>query len=474
MLTVYDALSAILIICFAIICLQSDLIPSRQIRWTLIAVMILTTLAARVVANDAAARDWAAATMLAGTAVIVGRRIILARHWPVHALAVALTIITAVGAYLRADRLREVIDAHRPLQTDVVYYHEQALHTANPFAAGHKSPLWPALHAPVLQICPDANISMRVLSWICGIAMLPLVGWSLGRLLHPIAGVLTAGFLATEPWLIDLCCEGLREEAGVCVWMVVLFLLFRPNPSSQSPYWAALAGGVLLLLRNISIVPLLVLSVWAIWHQRWRRMQALTILLGPLLIVSPFYIDQYRVYGDAFAMEKRDARYHANGEFGLSPPASLPMPSTQESARDPFAGPPLSPLAYLLRYHTFREFASNQIIGVAKVVIGAPFTFLFDTWWRLLCAAGVIASLAVPRARFIGLFVIFGVLGISAHLLVLGRLELRLLLPVIVIWTAAGYWLLVFLAQLAVERTRCHPTISQHGDHREHREHGEE
>lgn len=322
--------------------------------------------------------------------------------WPSTWFCIALAIVTGTGAYLRAYRLDEVMLSARSLQPDVVYYHEHALQTANPFAAGNKSPLWSALHSPLLRVIPDSNVSMRLISWISGIAMLALTGWGLGQLLHPLVGVLTAGMLAVEPWLIDLCCEGLREEAGICLWMVVLVLLLRPDARARTPCWAGLAGGVLLLLRNISVIPLLSVTAWAVWHQRWRGWRAAAALLGPLLIVSPFYINQYRAYGDAFAMEKRDARYHANGEFGAAPPPSLPMPTTQESGQNPFAGPPLSPLAYLVRYHTLRDFVSHQTIGVSRTIMGEPFTILFGVWWRLACAGGVIASLAVPRARFVG------------------------------------------------------------------------
>ena len=95
-------------------------------------------------------------------------------------------------AYLRAYRLDEVIQAHRELQPDVEYYRQRALQTANPFAAGHKSPLWSALHAPILRVWPDQNVSMRLPSWWFGVAMIPLCGWVLGRLLHPVAGVIVA------------------------------------------------------------------------------------------------------------------------------------------------------------------------------------------------------------------------------------------------------------------------------------------
>jgi len=212
----FDAGAAILLICFAVVCRFLPLMSSRLGQCGLFAVTFIATSIVRATAGASQALDAAAALLLAYTATAIGRVVIARKSWPAHALLIALAVVTATGAYLRAYRLAEVIQDHRPLSPDVQYYRDHALATGNPFAAGFKSPLWPALHAPLLQLNPDANVSMRLLSWLCGIGMLALTGGVLGKLLHPLAGVLTTGVLAVEPWLIDLCCEGLREEAGVC------------------------------------------------------------------------------------------------------------------------------------------------------------------------------------------------------------------------------------------------------------------
>ncbi|MHC4796912.1 MAG: hypothetical protein ACYTF1_09740, partial [Planctomycetota bacterium] len=399
----------------------------------------------RLLGGAVAGLDLAATGLLVFVAVVLGRSLLVERVWPKGALVVAVAVVTAIGVYLRADRFDQVLgDSERKLPPDVRYYHQQAMKTGNPFAAGFKSPLWAALHAPLVRIMDDGNLAMRVLSWGFGALMLPLTALVVGRLFEPIVGVIVAGLLAVDPWLVDLCCEGLREELGLCLWMVVFLLLFEERAVSWRRVVAVgLIGGVLLLLRNIAVVPLMVLTFWAIVSRRWPVGQALTGLLLPIALVMPFYVNQWRVYGDAFAMEKRDARYHANLEFNeASAPSGLTMPTAEEKWKNLYAGEPISPLAYLVGHRSFSDFVSKQGYGLRRVVLGGPFHFQTSGWLQLVCAAGLVATLFVKQQRFAALFVLASVLGIRAHLLAVNQLELRLLLPVMVVWLAAGWWLM--------------------------------
>ena len=53
-------------------------------------------------------------------------------------------------------------------------------------------------------------------------------------------------------------------------------------------------------------------------------------------------------------------------------------------------GEPLSPVAYLLRYHSLGELAANQYNGLVSAIGGHPFADISGIWLRLACAAGVI------------------------------------------------------------------------------------
>lgn len=421
--------------------------PARSARlgWIALAVAMVVVASVRCLTDAKTGLDLAVTALLIGVVLTVGREVLIRRAWPAGSFVVAIAVVTAVGIYGRSHRLAEIAEtADRPLQPDVVYYQQQALATANPFAAGYKSPLWPALHSPLVRLMVDRDLAMRLLSWAFGILMLPAVAVGMGRLFEPLVGVIVAGLLAADTFLIDLCTQGLREELGICLWMAVLVLLFEQRQFTWKRTLAAgMTAGILLLLRNTDLPVLMVLLGYALIRARTPLPRILAGLALPLAIVAPFYVNQYRAYGDPFYLEKRDARYHANLEFrSRGAPPGLTMPTEAEYARDLYAGEPLSPAAYLFAYHDAREIVANQWNGLRRVLLGDPFAADFSLWLRLACAAGVVATLLRPGQRFAGLFVAGSVLGIRAHLMAIGHFEQRLLLPVMVIWLAAGWWLI--------------------------------
>src|SRR5690606_17704124 len=125
----------------------------------------------------------------------------------------------------------------------------------------------------------------------------------------------------------------------------------------------------------------------------------------------------------------------------------LSMPTTQQHRQDLYAGEPLSPLAYLFKYHSLADVLRRQWLGVSRIVTGQPFTAFAEPWFGLVGAAAVIASLVVRRARFVGLFILAASAGITAHLMTVHPLELRLLLPILVLWLGGAWWLIVAVVQ---------------------------
>jgi len=456
MIEIFDVASVVILACIAVFLRAIPLMtesPRRQ--WGIWGGIVLVVIIIRIAVGTLPALDMASAAMLVLLALAVGRELLVYRRWPVGMFVAAIAVVTAVGVYLRADRFDLVIhSAERQLQPDVRYYQQQAAVTANPFAAGWKSPLWPALHAPLLRIMEDRDLAMRLWSWGFGVMMIPLVAVAVGRLFEPVVGIIVAGMLAADPWLIDLCCEGLREEFGLCLWMLVLLLLFGVTDIGwKRIVTMGIMAGVLLLLRNIALVPLLVMIMYAAINRRWSYKQAVVGLLLPIVLVSPFYINQWCVHGDPFAMEKRDARYHANLEFDeVTAPEGLTMPTAQQRKGDLYVGEPISPLAYLLRYRTLRDFIEKQWQGIKRTFLGDPFDYQASLWLRLSCAVGLIATLLTRQQRFAFLFVFFSIAGIRAHLLAVNQLDERLLIPVWVIWLASGWSLIAWAVRTGLRQ----------------------
>lgn len=444
-ITIFDIASVLMLVCLGIALRAVSPARSARLARMALAVAAVAVFAARSLTDARTALDIAATAFLIGAALTVGRELLVARAWPAGAFAVAVAVVTATGIYLRADRLAEVATApDKALQPDVAYYRRQALQTVNPFAAGLKSPLWPALHAPLVRTMADRDLAMRLLSWTFGILMLPAVAMGIGRLFSPPAGVIVAGMLAVNSFLIDLSTQGLREELGLCLWMGMLVLLFDARRFTWKRTVAAGGlAGVLLLLRNTDAPVLILLLGYALIRTRPPLPRTLAGLALPLVFVAPFYVNQFLAYGDAFYLEKRDARYHANLEFhGRPAPPGLSMPTEEQYSKDLYAGEPLSPAAYLFKHHSLPEIVANQWTGLKRTVMGEPFAADASLWLRLACAAGVIATLLRPGQRFAALFIAGSVLGIRAHLMAIGPFEQRLLLPVMVIWLAAGWWLI--------------------------------
>jgi hypothetical protein len=427
-----------------------------RVGWVGTACAVAAFFLVRVATDAGTGLDMAAAFLLIGVVLTVGRELLVTRAWPAGTFVAAVAIVTATGAYLRAERLNDLLRAEdRPvLQADAAYYRQQALKTANPFAAGEKSPLWPALNAPLVRWLSDGDLGLRLGSWAFGILMVPAVALGVGRLFERVVGIAVAGTLAMDSWLIELCTEGLREELGVCLWMAVLVLLFgRTGFSWRRVVGAGVVSGVLLLLRNTDAPVLMILVAYGLIRARTPALRVAVGLALPLIVVAPFYVNQWRAHGDAFYLEKRDARYHANMEFrGRQAPAGLTMPTDEEYARDLYAGEPLSPAAYLFKYHTLRELAAGQWTGLKLAITGQYFTGVIG-WFGLICAAGLLATFLRAEQRFAGIFVAGSVLGIRAHLIATGpSFEARHLLAVMVVWLAAGWWLIAAGARAGMAR----------------------
>lgn len=406
----------------------------------------------RAVGGAGLALDLASVGMVVLVGLLAGYWLVVRREWPKGAMVLALAAVTAAGTFWRQEVMEQV--RANPLQPDVRHFQQQAQRTFNPYAAGLKSPLWSAMHAPLLRLAANPDHAMRFWSWVFGVAMLPIVGLVIGRLFDPVVGVVVAGLLAADSYLANLCCEGLREEMGLCLWMAVLLLLFEGDSRSwKRVVLAGAAGGVLIWLRNVELVPLAALPAWAAISRRWTLLQAAVALLLSLLIVLPFYVNQYRTYGNALAMEQREARGLVNLEFlGQSVPADVAMPTAEQVAADPFAGEPVSPAKYLFGMRSPRDLVSRQLRGLYHVLAGRSFEYGYSRWTALACGAGLVATVLSRRHRFVIVMVLFSLLGLRAHMVSLGHVDLRLLLPVMVMWLTAGTWFVALLVRLGGRR----------------------
>ncbi len=374
------------------------------------------------------------------------------REWPARAMGIALCALTVVGGFQRIARFDQLKD--EPLLPDVAYYRTQAQRVSSPFAAGNKAPLWPAVTAPLIRLFPDETWPIRAASCCAGIAVIPLMALVLGRFLGNPVGVLVAGVCALDTWMIDLCGQGLREEANLCLWLLFAAAVFgRDGPAGRGWLWAGLLGGGLLLLRNTNVAALFAVIIYAAavgaWRWRrsgagaWRPWQCAAAILMPLILVTPFYVNQWRKTGDAFHLEHRDARFYVNREFGGSriPARPVTMPPPEVLEHDPYAGDPVSAFDYVFRLRPPREAVYNQFRGTVVSMLGCGFGWWPPEWFGILCAVGTLGLLVLPM-RWMTILVTASMAGMPAHLISIGMLERRMLLQAYPFWLAGGVALL--------------------------------
>jgi hypothetical protein len=417
----------------------------RRVAWTLFALGVAVVLVVRASLGPYEGMILAAAVYLCAVALGLVHILVIRETWPRHAMAIALCTVAATGAFMRALRFEQ--QAPNALFPDVKYYRAQATRTANPWAAGTKTPLWSALQAPLVRAFPEDPWIMRVLSCLAGIAVVPALGFVIGRALGGPVGVAVAALCALDTWMIDLCTHGLREHFNLLLWCALFAVAFgREGPRPRAWWKAGAVGGVLLMLRNTNFIPLVVLIGYAGLTRKWRAWQAAAGLALAFVIVAPFYVNQWRAYGDPFALEKRDTRYYVNREFGNRSNPPFPMAPREARRRDPFAGQPVSPFAYLVSCRPLSEVVRNQWVGVRRVVSGRAFQRRPLTWLPLACGAGVIGLLLLPQ-RWLSLFFFASIVGMQAHLIAIGVLEQRMILQAYPIWLAGGFFLIWIIAK---------------------------
>lgn len=344
------------------------------------------------------------------------------------------------------------------LDPDALGYMQMARSLASPYETQAREPLWVWVVKLWLGLTGWDAPAMRLLTVVCSM----LVIWLAYRLFRdytgqPALGVLTAWLLADHDYLIQLSVRGLREEAYTAALLAVSYMVFV-RPRARSLAWQAAglaaAGAAAQLLRFTSVAILLPLFAWWGWRAGDRHGRySVGVLLVIAVVSLPHLLHNHRTFGDPLFSINVHFAWFRNYETVIQKGAACDgCPSRAELAADPYGGPPITAMQYVLDQHGWWEMLTDTLEGYRRLYLAPTDLFriqsgtgtmvgflLFLTglavvlggpWWELVLALPIFTNLlpflllrdADPRltvhtAPFVAFLLAVGALWVFERLL---------------------------------------------------------
>jgi hypothetical protein len=242
---------------------------------------------------------------------------------------------TAASPHLRPDGLRfeaTELFPHRdgpPTQyrSDPYTYLRYAREMNDFYAAHRREPLYPAATKVSLALLGDQDVAVSFTSAAFSTLAIGLTFWLGAFAFRYAVGVGAALLVAVERDLIYLGAGGWRDDAFMCGVLVTAIALLRfwRAPDSWSGVLLGCAAGVACLVRITSlsfIVPAAALFALAP-GRHWRpRLAGVGVAVAvAALLVTPYLVNCWRVYGDPFHAINVHASVYQETEGGPEDPS---------------------------------------------------------------------------------------------------------------------------------------------------------
>lgn len=312
---------------------------------------------------------------------------------------VGLTSILTSGLALRLHMLALV--RQTMLFPDAQTYQTQAAQEGlGTFWNGTNwTPFWVYLVRLWGRIFGPSAFAQRTLSLVLSLAVITATYW-LGKRVHSTAGgLIAAALVSLSPFLAFSAVQGLREETGILLVLILLILLVDRKPS----LWIAASAGIVLGLIGLTrseyvpAVLLVALAVW-VWRKKWLWIAAALTIAGLLLVPQAMLIKAY--FGDTAYFAKLFTRGWVNIEyqtgnlteeqFARSSDGSKPLPTKEELQKNLFAGPLLTPMEWYFEVHDPQQTAVRTVKGTATL----PFFAVRSAIW-----SGHVGSFLTDHAK---------------------------------------------------------------------------
>jgi hypothetical protein len=240
------------------------------------------------------------------------------------------------------------------------------------YAPLEREPLFPYLAHLWFLVSGATPVALRLLSLACSTGVVALT-YAAGRhAVGTVPALLASAAVAAHPFLQWSSTRGLREDASLCLLLLLIVALYAPagRPRLLRSLGAgALAGGLVLLRLDMLLVTLALLG-YALLARRWPWRQGIVTLAVAAGLVAPYLWVNGRHHGDPFYAANLQARAFRNYEF-----FDLPgFPTREDMDRDQFlAGPPITWFGYYFGLHTPQDLAVTTAQGSVQIMKSVTF-----------------------------------------------------------------------------------------------------
>ncbi|MBN2374467.1 glycosyltransferase family 39 protein [bacterium] len=299
-----------------------------------------------------------------------------------------------LALWLRLGELKRMKD--RPLDPDVLGYVHHAtqmmLFSETGFYSGRfgmREPLYILVvkmifHNPFLQ-----KMNIRYVSLLFSICLVFLTYYIARAWMGPATGLTASFLLAFQTYFIELSARGLRSEFFSVLFL--LFLYFAFIRSGIKPvarvFLTGILAGLVFLTRTEAVFPviLFLLLLPFLRKKMWNKKMAICAIFIGIILVLPHFWSMYRVTGDPFYTNNKNASFFTNLEFAGKPG----FPTQEEIEREGmYAGPKVTPFDYFFSFHPVSELLRGNLWGLAKIYICLSLRYIPTPTWGILKQQG--------------------------------------------------------------------------------------
>ena len=270
-----------------------------------------------------------------------------------HLMIILLLFVAGFG--LRYAGVKFALANSQDLVTDASRYMiiaQAILHLSYPYA---REPVFPLVEAFSLLIFGSSIGVFRMTTAVLGSLVIPAT-YKLGEIVRSKrVGLIAAGLVALDPFLVWNSTRGLREELFSLILILLVYYAIsasRDRFKTKAGVIEALLAASLILTRLESAAITIGICGFVVWYaslKGWKRPIAyvLAILSSTVGAVAGWMLFSWRQFGDPTATTNALASGWYLYEFGVTREVTM--------------------LEYLFKVHTPQQFVFMWILGIARI-----------------------------------------------------------------------------------------------------------